>query len=305
MAITAVHKRQLMRDGRLYIYDTGSNRLIQTLDQPSRVSTIAFLGRGDRLLTAGWDDGLRIFSGSPLAEVASFPNDPSRSTAFWLAATPDGKRVAAGSSSGMPRLWDVDAKKATPLPKSTVLLGGIALSPDGKNLAVAFMAPRIEVYDTITAMRADVFDSEGGAYTSVRYSPDGRVLAAGILNDGGERQLHIWDCEAKRIRHVCAAGSVSDVRQLAFTPDSKYVVTMTVDDRKAATGGRNPVRRIELLVWSVVTGDLAQRVGLDDAGGTEFALSPTGNALVTIGDDGSVRKWDFTRLRADLQRRKE
>jgi WD40 repeat protein len=118
---------------------------------------------------------------------------------------------------------------------------------------------------------------------SVTYSPDGRTLAAGtgaLLESGIVR---LWDARTGSLR-ANLTGFRGDVESIAFTPDSRFVVTGSRDG--------------ELRTWDSATGRLLRSVA---AQGDVFgvAVSPDGRLVATgtgsagSGLPGQVSVWDF------------
>jgi hypothetical protein len=59
-----------------------------------------------------------------------------------------------------------------------------------------------------------------GSVASVAFSPDGRWLASGSLDD----TVKLWDVEARR-EVATLAGHTSDVRSVAFSPDGRWLAS--------------------------------------------------------------------------------
>lgn len=214
----------------------------------------AFLSDGKRVLTADRSGTLRLWQisdGSLLMRVGSH-GEPITS----FAAVPSAERaVTAGNTSV--RTWDL--KKLLPLATLKMDRNAgrhVCLSPDGTRFAaVDFNAT---VWNTVTGEKVARFSGSGSAMNDVEFSPDGTRLitadrrgiqvwdvAAGrclfapgngpvnclaITPDGsrlvtGERgRLTVWDL-AGGVELVRLRAHQGWVRMLAFSPDTRYLVS--------------------------------------------------------------------------------
>ena len=154
---------------------------------------------------------------------------------YYVALSPDGRRLAVG---GWPGIAVLDARSGRILATNASIpwMWGIAFSPDGRTIA-ASESPSWPSYTMAGAIR--LFDSkslrplrtvarlEGGAFTAIGFSPDGRTLAFGTnLGASG-----IYDV-ASGERLVSFPGHTTNIWQVEFSPDGKNVVT-SADDGKA------------------------------------------------------------------------
>ncbi len=111
--------------------------------------------------------------------------------------------------------------------------------------------------------------------TSVAFSPDGKRMVSGSLND-----MQIWDATTgKAIGN--RFGYTDRVNSLAFSPDGKHIVSGSDD--------------MTVRVWDATTG---QPIGKPLTGHTDrvnsVAFSPDGKRIVSGSEDKTVRVWDAT-----------
>src|SRR5262249_12036059 len=145
--------------------------------------------------------------------------------------------ITAGSTDGTVRLWDLRGdrprSRALPvIPPDVPWLHGIALSPEGRHLAVC--NPNGTVYVLRLAKRGEVFEvppraaaackkslpGHTEAVISVAYSPDGRLLASG--DEAGE--VRVWGVPSGKLRYVLPVVGPT-VHALALSPDGKSLLT--------------------------------------------------------------------------------
>ncbi len=188
-----------------------------------------------------------------------------------------GGLLATSDGHGIVRVWDISARRLVGEPLSSYhTLTGLALSPDGKTLAVA--GSGVQLWQTATGQRiGSALPAVGhGRYRAVAFSPDGTLLAT-LGADGTAR---IWNVTTQQEigapmtvdRPVAPTGAV------AFSPSGRTLVTV-------GAGG-------QAQLWSVAT---HRALGKPMAAGpatTVVTFSPDGTRLATAGSDGSVRLWD-------------
>jgi WD40 repeat protein/DNA-binding SARP family transcriptional activator len=113
---------------------------------------------------------------------------------------------------------------------------GIAVSPDGRTLALTHSDGAVDLIDTRSLRRRASVRAIDGIALSVDFSPDGRLLA--VTGEGGH--LTLWNA-----RTLAPAGELKGMhglsQALAFSPDGKLVAAAEADVRQ-----RRPLR-----VWDV------------------------------------------------------
>src|SRR5262249_38606499 len=165
-------------------------------------------------------------------------------TARVLGFTADGRSwasVGSGADGYEFRLWGTDLKTraVVSLKGLESSIGGAALSPDGKTLALNY-AQTIARWDIATGKRLPDLKDEGDYYTfALAFLPDGRTLAA----SPGSTRVRFWDLATGKRRHVFDAHEHA-VRALAVAPDGKTAVTGGPEGQIRAGGvaTRQPLR---------------------------------------------------------------
>ena len=170
---------------------------------------------------------------------------PVNATAY----SPDGRLLATVTLGGT-TLWDTETWRPVgpPLRSSQGDWNGVDFSPDGRTLAIAGGEGRVELWDVATRKkRRELSDPAGAssdepALATVRFSPDGSVLAA-----GGQEANHVtlWDAASGRVigapieTHPPQLGGAHSI---SFSPDSKRIAVPgapgTVGIWEVATGRR-------------------------------------------------------------------
>jgi WD40 repeat protein len=262
----------------------------------ARVSALDF-GAGAGLLATGdatgtitlWNPAGFHQSSAPV--IAGTPESAAAVGGYVLAAlSARGEILAVSGKGGTVRLRN--ARTGRPGGRPVVshhAVTGLALSPDGKTLAVT--ADGLRLWSTVTGQRvggplsaADATAATAAAGPAA-FSPDGRLVAA-IGSDGKAR---VWNLATQQPTGIAVALPISgrSIRNaLAFSPGGKTFVTV---------GGNGTTA-----LWSVATG---HRVGAPMAAGAPggqsaagrpaatVAFSPDGRTLATAMD-GTIRLWD-------------
>jgi WD40 repeat protein len=182
---------------------------------------------------------------------------------------------------------------------------GIAMSPDGKQIAIGYRAGHIRLWDTESGneTRRIAGHGEGLAVSAVAMSPSGELLATGVVNwyngrnptddeqamailkgyAGLPTELKLWDLRTGKER-ASLVGNDATVLCVAFSPDGKLI----------ASGGEDRIIRL----WNVETRELksafvAHRYQVDD-----LQFAPDGNLLASCSADATVKLWDVKSILA-------
>ena len=115
------------------------------------------------------------------------------------------------------------------------VLRGIAISPDGKTLAVVAGGGGVLFFDARTyAQIGDPLPGTDSGEASLAYSPDGRTLAV-----GGDHFVRLIDARTREQLAETAVGGVAT--RMAFTKDGSQLVVLVAPGD--ATASATPTRR--------------------------------------------------------------
>ena len=262
----------------------------------------------------------------PTTRQAATPGLP-QNTVEQVAFTPDGRTMITSTFGGVVRIWDVARAALTGTLPMTDTFGHMAISPDGRVLAVSSVVGTTNSLQlwwlASRTLKATVpYGVEG--IEAMAFSPDGSVLAVGSTSGG----IRLWDAARVPVSLVAnLGGHTNQVAGLAFSPDGAMLASADADSTvvlwtvlqntvdgyndPADTAAFNP-SATELAVASVPGSKVG--VTLYTVPGrrkvtslvsavpkaklvSALAFSPNGQTLAVATNDpaGTVQLWDIAR----------
>jgi WD40 repeat protein len=156
--------------------------------------------------------------------------------------------------------------------------GLVAFAPDGKHLLSSFElnSNALALSALATGEPVRLFWGGGDEFTSVAFSSDGKLLAAG----SAAGRVWLWTVGGRLVRVL--DGHKGPVWSLSFAADGKTL----------ATAGEDGTARL----WELATGQ--ERARLTGHRGNVYAVAfaPDGTALATGGSDGRALIWKLSAL---------
>lgn len=261
-------------------------RTTQAFPHAQQPRLAAFLPDGQHMVTAGRGSAVHLWHIPTRSRVRTYrpliqkPLYRFSGITYWtVAASRDGRTIAAGSSDGHITIWNTDS----PEPRLTF----DALDGNEENVWTVAFAPDGSLWANDGRGGLRRWKVSGPKPVLLAHAvPPGRATAIlqmlTISRNGsrlysGDRAgvIREWDAAtAVELRTWNAGGWVQD---LALSPDDKYV---------AATGPEGIARVIDLNADRV-----ALDINLASAYGNGIAFAPTAPYIVTSDGDGNVRTW--------------
>ena len=189
-----------------------------------------------------------------------------------VAFSPDGTRLASGSTDTTVRLWDTTGDRDwMTLQKHTGPTNVLAFSPDGKMLASGSPDKTVQLWDTTTGEPLATLTGHINGITALAFSPDGQTLVSGST-DG---TIRFWQTATGAPVDTLITGHTHSIKAATFFEDSSTLVS-------AAFNG-------EITFWDVET---SQKSTVQNSGHRDWysavAFSPDGTKLVSAAADGTI-----------------
>lgn len=268
-------------NGNVQVWDIGSKRVVRTINAHHDAATALAVARdGSGIYTASedtlakrWD--VPIFA-SYFIQARLFSNTGQVWAAFF---SPDGKSVVTAGDDATIRIRTaIPGEGLTWVQPPYAACLSLAASPDDKLLASGHYGGTVRITDAKTGKEVRKFTGMAGRVWTVRFSPDGKQLAAsgGEWTEGTVGWAKVWN--------------VADGKEL-FTlgehPDTAFGLAFSPDGKRIATGCRDGKVR----VWDASDGKLQLTI---DHGATtvrSVGYTPDGSQIISGGWDGRVVFW--------------
>jgi hypothetical protein len=244
----------------------------------------AFTPNGKAIAVAGGNGYTTLWNAATGRLEARFPSDPFGAT-YCLVISPDSAEIFTGGSTGVVGIWNVDTRKSVGKITTGDAIGAMALSPNGRLLAVAEYDGIIRVYDTASHAQVATLPGNGTHIWSMAFSPGGSTLVA------GGNALEWWDVATDKLiaDENNPGGPVTDV---AFSPDGTIL----------AAGGYELVG-----LWDAHTRRLVITLGLGADGTSGSSSYPNGmsfnryGAILAFGFGGTLQFWNVADVSGPAQ----
>jgi WD40 repeat protein len=210
-------------DSKVRVRDAATGRVRRELHYADehRVLALAFSPSGRRLAAAGTSGAVKIWDPETGRELLR-PAGHSK-TVRALAYSPDGKYLASASDDCEVIVWESTTarlvQKITDREGPVSSCWAVAFSPDGSELAAAFMN-RIRIVDLGSWHERRTLLGNPLRVFALGYSPDGRRL----VSAGKDGTVRLWDVEAGR-ELLRLEGHTDWVTAVAFGPRGRLLAS--------------------------------------------------------------------------------
>jgi WD40 repeat protein len=268
---------------------------------------VAATSIGDRNLNAPDKEPVRLARGADHVETR------------WMAVATSGSVLATADSRGRVAVWDNEPDwMIERLLDSRTDASSVALSPDGRLLAVGELGAGISVWNVRSHRRLPIAASALRWAKFMAFNHDGSKLAA-VSNSN--RDIVIWS--------LARCGEISLLRgqvpfhSVAFSPDGRYLACGEIGDRPSVVvwdvetgkpwrnlqGSEGAVQSVTFSadgrflatsaaydrgarIWDIASGVEKLMTSGHTQGTNAVAFAPHANILASVGNDGAARLWD-------------
>jgi WD40 repeat protein len=253
---------------------TGSRRLGRPFQLSwHRPAAVAAAAAGSPLLAvADAGAGLELLDAQSLAPARQIP---VHGGADAITVAPDGRTAAFGTRDGSVGFVDVRTGRLLGVPASGHVhaVRDLAFSADAHWLATTD-GTIVFLWDARSRRPIASFQGVAGVATSLRFSPDGRMLVVADARSDGSGVLDLLAIPHLGLVHQAA---VSPVVQMAFSRDGKILFS-------ADRAGR--VWLLDARTWQPIGTPLPGNA-------SRFAIDPSDRLLATSSTPGAVQLWDI------------
>jgi geranylgeranyl transferase type-2 subunit beta len=211
----------------------------------------------------------------PVRKAEPMPAARSLEHNGWVsgvAFSPDGTRLATGSSDRKVRLWDTQSGKLhSTLEGHGDYVANVAFDPAGRRLTTASYDHTAKIWDLASNKPLATLTGHAGAVLAVTYAGEKPVIATGSI----DTTIRLYDIEGAFLRAL--TGHKSWVNALAASPDKKTLASASSDGT--------------VKLWAIPSGDLLQTLPATKAEVRSVAWSPDGKRLAAGMRYGAIKVW--------------
>jgi RNA polymerase sigma factor (sigma-70 family) len=307
-------------DKTIVLWETATGKPIrQLLGHEKQIPSVAFSADGKELASASRDCTVRLWDVATGEERRRFTFEQGErgewdSMVQTVLFVPGTRWLIAGGIGSI-RVWDLaTGREVRRLPGHWGLADcPMAVSPDGKKLAATWEGGQVILRELATGKRLCEPQGHQRAIASIAFSPDGKTLASGSMDN----TLRLWDAaNGKERRRLSLPSCVHAI----YSPDGKLLagccsgdefiriwdaatgeerrrlragkdwigVVFSPDGQTLASAGRDSVIRL----WRVDTGAEVRRFVGNQDGVVRVVFAPDGKTLASVGWDKTARLWD-------------
>ncbi|WP_406693499.1 c-type cytochrome domain-containing protein [Singulisphaera sp. Ch08] len=272
------------KNARLFDLPTGTLRTTLT-GHNGPIQSVGFSPKGDRVVTAGGDGGLKVWDTADGRGVIAFghsaPDNAAIQPILNAAFSAEGSLISASADKTL-KTWTFEGSwsEMKPLTPHVFRVLSIDFSPDGKLLAAGGGEPsrsgEIKIWDVEKATLVRSLDSlHSDTVFGVRFSPDGTKLASGA---------------ADKFLKVTNLADGKELKSFEGHTHHVLAVDWKSDGEELVSGGADNVVK----VWDFESGE--QLLTLPPAGKQITAVRwvPGKTEVAGASGDNLVRFWNVT-----------
>ncbi|CAM0948829.1 unnamed protein product [Alopecurus aequalis] len=215
---------------------------------------VSFSGAGSVLATGGEDGHLRVFKWPTMESIIEEVD--TKTSVKDLSFSSDEKFLAVNRSSGPSRVWDLKSAEAVAnLPREAGEIFGFCRfcnKPDGSQ--ILFVTAMQGDYGKIISWNTTSWTRTGSKkitrepISAFTVSPDSTLLGIGTI----EGSISILGSRDMRVLVKVKEAHLGSVTTLAFSQDSRTVLSTSFDSTARVTSTGPPTSRTDISLWSMI-----------------------------------------------------
>jgi tricorn protease-like protein len=220
-----------LSDNTVASWDVATGKLVRMYKGHTSTVWSATVSRDGKVMASGGEDQtVRLWDTATGKELHQLKHD----SGVWpFQFAHDGKSLVSVGSSGSLYVWDVATGKGATRFATDASAWPLSLSSDGRTVAtVHWQGTALHLWDLKTGKERRTLEMHSGTGWNLAFSPDGRLLAAGGVNNA----LCLWEASTGRER-LRLEGHTTAIDALDYAPDGRTVAT-------AGKGGK-------VIIWDV------------------------------------------------------
>jgi len=209
--------------GEIRIWDLATRHIVwQQAAHAAQIYGIAFSSDDQRLASTSWDGSVKVWDIKAGKEIVRI-SDLGINSLFDVALSQDGKQLITSNfnNQGYVYLWDAyTGKEVQKLAGAGQDVYGIAISPDGRLLAIGWENGFINIWDLSSGKKLQEYSAHAGLIVHLAFSKDGTRLASASF----DKFAKVWEVQTGQ-ELATLYGNTSNVFGVSFSPDGTHVAT--------------------------------------------------------------------------------